>query len=347
MKIRKSSGKCGFNEQLAHLTKAGMPVEQGLRLIAEDVLQGRMAAAVNGIVMDLDRGVPLAEAFERRKTEFPPLYSKLIAAGVKTNNLPGMLLNLGRHLDLQVALKNAIWRSLAYPLVIFVGFLAVMTFISVTVLPRFGEILHEFRANLPAVTEFLLWIAPAVPIIAGVIVGLMSLLPVAWHLMAEAGALPRGGAASWSIPGIGGVMRSNLIARWCDALQLGVEAGLGLPEAMTLAAEAVGSVAVAKDTTVLVGEVSMGRRLDGFYHLRVLPRTVVSAVNLGANQNDLPRVLENLVEMYRYQSQQQVTLLPGIMMPIFMLAAGAGIMVTIFAIFTPLVRLFTSVNGGE
>src|SRR3954449_1308583 len=35
-----------FNQQLAQLTAAGMPIERGLRLVAEDMRSGRLAQAV-------------------------------------------------------------------------------------------------------------------------------------------------------------------------------------------------------------------------------------------------------------------------------------------------------------
>src|SRR5258706_2139852 len=43
-----------FNQQLAQLTKAGMPIEQGLRLIAEDMGSGRLADATRQIAEDLE-----------------------------------------------------------------------------------------------------------------------------------------------------------------------------------------------------------------------------------------------------------------------------------------------------
>src|SRR5215217_2374689 len=54
-----------FNQQLMHLTKAGLPVEHGLRLIAQDMRSGRMAATVREVADELERGTPLGEAFEK------------------------------------------------------------------------------------------------------------------------------------------------------------------------------------------------------------------------------------------------------------------------------------------
>ena len=118
-----------FNQQLAHLTSAGLPVEQGLRLIAQDMRSGRLAATIRRVSEELERGRTLAEAFEAHRGKFPTLYARIIDAGVKSANLPGVLLNLGRHLDLVHRLRAALWRAAAYPLVVLFAVALVMLFL--------------------------------------------------------------------------------------------------------------------------------------------------------------------------------------------------------------------------
>src|SRR3982751_3260875 len=43
-----------FNQQLAHLTSAGMPLEQGLRLIAQDMHRGSVANTIRQIADELE-----------------------------------------------------------------------------------------------------------------------------------------------------------------------------------------------------------------------------------------------------------------------------------------------------
>src|SRR5690349_12342037 len=52
-----------FNQQLAYLSDAGMPIERGLRLIADDLRHGGLAQSVRDVAAELERGVPLGEAF--------------------------------------------------------------------------------------------------------------------------------------------------------------------------------------------------------------------------------------------------------------------------------------------
>src|SRR3954471_20462247 len=78
-----------FNQQLAHLAAAGLPIESGLRLIARDLRRGRLADTVKAVADDLDRGTPLGQAFDNHRARFPALYGRLLDAGVRSGNLAG------------------------------------------------------------------------------------------------------------------------------------------------------------------------------------------------------------------------------------------------------------------
>ena len=89
-----------FNQQLASITKAGIPLERGLRELAADVASPRMRQLVQEVAADLEGGLTIDQAFEKRPRQFPPLYGRIIKAGVQTGRLPEMLTNLNRHLEL-------------------------------------------------------------------------------------------------------------------------------------------------------------------------------------------------------------------------------------------------------
>src|SRR6478752_70109 len=75
-----------FNRQLAQMTASGLPVEYGLRLIAKDMRSGRLGATINAVAADLEGGMSLGDAFERHADRFPPLYGRLVRAGIRANN---------------------------------------------------------------------------------------------------------------------------------------------------------------------------------------------------------------------------------------------------------------------
>src|SRR5688572_20329653 len=137
-----------FNQQLAHLTAAGLPVEAGLRLIAQDMRSGRLAATVRLVADELERGTPLGEAFEKHRARFPALYGQLLEAGVKGGDLSGVLLNLGRHMEMVQRLRSLLWRTVSYPLTVLAALAVVMTFLGLYVIPQFELLFDEFGLKL-------------------------------------------------------------------------------------------------------------------------------------------------------------------------------------------------------
>src|SRR5262249_28130255 len=130
---------------LAQLTRAGLPIEQGLRLIAQDLRRSRLKSSIQQLVTELERGVPLAQAFERHQKDFPPLYSRLLDAGIRAANLPAMLRNIGRHAEMVNRLRGAVWRSLAYPLAVLFGLLVVLSLLHWFVMPQFAAMYSTFK----------------------------------------------------------------------------------------------------------------------------------------------------------------------------------------------------------
>ena len=87
-----------FNQQLASITKACIPLERGLRELAGDISSRSMRRLVNAIADELEAGVSIEKAFEKRQKHFPPLYGRILKAGVETGRLSEMLTSLNRHL---------------------------------------------------------------------------------------------------------------------------------------------------------------------------------------------------------------------------------------------------------
>ena len=250
-----------FNQQLAFLTRAGLPVERGLRLIALDMRSGRLAKSTEAVAKELEAGVPLAEAFGRHAGKFPPLYGNLMEVGVATGNLPGMLFNLGRHLELMGRLRRELWRTVSYPLMVLGAVALILLFISLIVLPRFADMYREFSSDLPLLTLWLLAFGRVYPYVFAVGVGLIVLALVVRAILHVSGVrLHLAHAILLRTPFIGPGLKANLLARWIDAVRLGVEGGLDLPRAVGMAAEATGGRGLERDAKQLAGILARGSR---------------------------------------------------------------------------------------
>ena len=136
-----------FNQQLASLTKAGIPLEKGLRELSKDVASRPMRKLIDSIAIDLEAGMSIERAFEKRKEHFPPLYGRILKAGVETGRLSEMLTSLNRHLEISNQTRRIVFEATAYPAVVFVMGSIIMTFVLLFLIPKFRGILTEMMGG--------------------------------------------------------------------------------------------------------------------------------------------------------------------------------------------------------
>ncbi len=109
-----------FNQQLASIAKAGIPLERGLRELAKDVTSKPMRRLIDAIAGELESGVSIEEAFEKRRKHFPPLYGRILKAGVETGRLSEMLTSLNRQLEVSNQTRRIIFEAISYPAIVLI-----------------------------------------------------------------------------------------------------------------------------------------------------------------------------------------------------------------------------------
>ena len=335
-----------FNQQLIHLTSAGLPLERGLRLVAEEMRRGRLASAIRELATDLEAGTPIDKALEKRRGVFPASYARLLEAGVKSGSLAGVLLNLSRHLELMRRLRATLWRTLAYPLVVLVVLCGVLLFFTGQVVPAFHRIFLDFKIELPDATKFVMWMAEVMPPVLIAILALVLCGGPLIYLLRRFG-LDQGltDATMMTLPLVGPIMSRSLVAGWCDAVRVGVEASMDLPAAISLAGSISPSRRLRQDSEVLVAVLTAGSTLESAGRLKVVPPTVPVSMAHGARMGDLPATLKSLVDLYQQQADIRVQALPGILTPMLLLIMGVSIGLAIASLMMPMIALIGAVSG--
>ena len=335
-----------FNQQLAHLTSAGMPLEQGLRLIAQDMNRGAVANTIRQIADELEKGVPLGQAFEKHAAQFPPAYGHLIDAGVKTSNLSGMLLNLSEHLRTLASLRAALWRALAYPLMVFVALCCVVVFLGGWVFPQFADIYRTWGTVLPWATQFMVDYSRHVAVVF-LVLGVLAILLAILSRVLRNSPLHQAlrDNVVMRLPLVGPVISRSLVARWCDAVRLGVVGGMDLPRAMRTAGDAVGSARLADDGNRMAAKLEGGQPLSSNETFAVMPPTVPAAIELSSRHGGLAETLGTLAHMYQEQAQAKVGIIPAVLTPMLLTLLTGVIGFIILAMFLPFVNLISAITG--
>ena len=350
-----------FNEYLLQISRAGMPVEHGLTILSRELRSSKLKSAIDALVSDLQKGVPIAQAVAAHRQAFPPLYGQLIDVGIRTSNLPAVLARFGRHMETMAALRDSLWRAIAYPAVVFVALLILLTFLGYGLLPHYYAMIGGTNiVNVNWFTGHRMTYTPQIPLLATVVLYAGQVAPFALAILLIAGiaawiasaALRASGRDRvWidrlvlKLPVVGRAVRDSYVASWLDVLAIGTESGLDLPHALKLAANAVALPSLDHDSTAIVSQLERGQSTADA-SLRRVPVMIAMAIDLAQATGRLPTTLIALAAQFQQQAERQIRLIPGRVMPVLLIAIGLIAGAIMYSLWVPLTRLLQGLTGG-
>ncbi len=145
-----------FTRQLSTIVSAGLPLLQGLDILADQTEDPNFARVIDGIAQDVESGETFSDALKKYPKAFPELYVSMIRAGEAGGDLDGVLLQLADYLESSEELKRRIRSAMTYPVVAFSMIILIATGLVIFVVPQFAEIFGSFGRKLPAPTQFLI-----------------------------------------------------------------------------------------------------------------------------------------------------------------------------------------------
>jgi type IV pilus assembly protein PilC len=336
-----------FNQQLASIAKAGIPLERSLRELSADVESSSMRRLVVELADDLESGVPVEDAFERRRALFPPLYGRIVEAGIRSGRLSEMLTSLNRHLEISSQTRRMIIEATSYPLVVLVLSLALVTVVFSVIFPRLTPILLEMSGRLPWITRFFLATAPRAWMIwPGLGVLCIALFAIrAWLLRSPGGRWFLEGIRL-RIPILGRAYHRSVLARLADSMALLVGAGCDLPSCLRMGAAATGSETLRLDCEALAEAVEQGNSVAEADSLcPSLPSLFSYSLQVGVQRNELQDSLYSMSEMYMQQTLAQQSRVQALLMPVLVILVGGIVGLSIVAVFMPLMQMIRGIQG--
>jgi type II secretory pathway component PulF len=339
-----------LNEQIAAMTRANLPLDQGLAALGREMGRGRLGRVTSEIADDLRAGKTLPEALQQQTGRLPAYYPALVAAGVRSGRVADVLSTLTLYARTMTDLRTNVLGSLLYPCLLFAAALGLIVLTLTSVVPKFDKIFSDFRMKLPRVTEIVITLSH-VPWEYFV---LPPLLLVALLFMARLVLLlsPAGRRlwARWvyAIPLVGTLLRSARLANFTELLAILVEHSVPLPEAFRLAGAAASDPLTAAASRLIEEDLRSGIPLvDSLRSRRALPEVISWLAGQGDRRGDLAQTLRRVSGIYRNQADLRSKMLRSI------LPSGAVVVVTVavvglalLALFAPLIALMEGLSGG-
>src|SRR5882672_56464 len=145
-----------FNQELAALIKAGLPIIASLEILTERRKNQAFKKALMDVRDKVRGGASLSEAFLEQGEMFPAIYSATLASGERSGEIANVLLRYIAYQKTILGLKRKVTTALIYPAILFVLMMVLIGILIVWVVPQFTEFYKDFGADLPLLTRALI-----------------------------------------------------------------------------------------------------------------------------------------------------------------------------------------------
>ncbi len=335
-----------FTRQLATLNRVS-PLEESLRTITRQTEQERVQAIVRIVHGGVVEGRRLADAMAREPKSFPPLYRAMVAAGESSGTLPTILDRLANLLERQAEIRGKLITALAYPAILAIVALGVVTALMMFVVPQVVEQFDTVGQELPLLTRMVIVLSDFlvgwwwVMLIALVVAGL-----VGWRLLKDPSI--RLSFDSWllRIPLIGRLLRDLHAARMARTLGTMVASRLPLLEGLTLTAGTIHNrrLRVASDQIVDAirggGSLSAAMRRAG-----VFPPLLTYLAASGEAAGRLDEMLERAADYLEREFDRFTATALSLLEPAIIVVMGAIVATIVLSILLPILQLNTLAGG--
>jgi type IV pilus assembly protein PilC len=228
-----------FSRQLSVFIAAGIPILEALEVISSEVSHKLFKAALDDMVVSLREGATFGGAAAAHPEAFPPFYIGILKSAELTGELDVVLQQLSDYVERDAEARSKITSALVYPGIVFAMSIVTVVVLTVFVLPRFATLFKSLNAKLPLPTRILLGLAHDVTAYWYGIAG-MAALVVAGFVVARRSKKAKAvvDRVLLRLPIAGDLMRHAILERVCRILAAMIRAGVSLPEAMSVTANA-------------------------------------------------------------------------------------------------------------
>jgi len=231
-----------LNDEITALVRAGVPLEQGLGNLGED-LPGRLGAFAASLAARMELGQSLSDALAEEGANVPPAYRAVIDAGLRAGKLSVALESVARSSRQLAELRRLLVSGLVYPLLVSLVAWGLFVFFTIAIAPVLLDALRDFDAPgqgplavLAGWGESARFWGPAAPLAVFLLIG-------AWWLLSRRASVvePRSARLmlGW-LPWTGGTLRSVRTAAVAEIMATLIEHDVPLEQSILLAAETVG-----------------------------------------------------------------------------------------------------------
>ena len=338
-----------FFRQLAVILQSGVPLAQGLILIADNMSNQRLAGCVQHIAARLSAGEELSLSLRIYPKVFEPLAVGLIEAGEVGGILEQILDRIALLLEERAKIRGQIIGAMIYPVIVLLLATTVSLGLLIFIVPRFKTMFDSMGAELPALTSFLLDLSKIITTFEfaiGAPVTLIVIMIIFNRYYSTTNGRYVIDSFILKIPLFGDLILRSEMASMCDTLATLVDAGIPVVEALERCISASSNELTRRTLQQAIMLIQQGQELNyAVGRSGIFPKLVISMIKIGEETGKLSFMLEKLAVFYKREVESTVTSLTKAMEPAVVFVVAGIVGTIVIALYLPMFSLITNMRG--
>jgi type IV pilus assembly protein PilC len=327
-----------FCFDLEQVSRAGIPLIDGLRDLRESMENPRFREILTSILEDIEGGKTLSLALGGFPRVFNTVFVSLIRAGELSGTLTEVFENLGATLKWQDELVSQTRRLLVYPALVFVVVTGVMVFLLLYLVPQITQLLKTMGMELPIQTRILIWLSNftatwwpvllVLPITSAVVIAFMVRTRPRSRYLFDYVIL--------HLPVTGEILQKIILARFANFFALMYRSGITILEAVKTSEDIVANRVIADGLQRAGQQINAGESMsEAFRNLGMFPPLVIRMIRVGETTGALDTALMNVTYFYNRDVRDSVDKALKLLEPTLTLVLGGMLALILFSVLTP------------
>jgi type IV pilus assembly protein PilC len=337
-----------FVRQLSTMIDAGLPLIQGLEVLASQQENKTFKKILLDTKSDVEGGSTFADAMKKHPKQFDRLFCNMVAAGEMGGILDDVLKRLADYMEKALRLKKKVKGALTYPIIVLAISAMVIGVILIFVIPVFEQMFADFGGSLPLPTQMVVNLSNFVKsyflVMIGVVVVMVFLFKKYYKTEKGRRVMDR---LILKFPVFGPLLKKVAVAKLTRTLGTLIDSGVPILEALNVAAGTAGNKVVEEAIYSVRSSVSKGRTIaQPLGESGIFPAMVVQMISVGETTGALDQMLNKIADFYDEEVETAVDALTTMIEPFMIVFLGGTVGSIIIAMYLPIFAMAGAVSGS-
>lgn len=335
-----------MSRQMATMISSGLSLLRTLTIMAEQTENKELKVILGTISREVETGSSLSDATAKHPRVFPPIMISLLRAGEAGGFLDQSLVSIANNFESEVKLRATIKSALTYPVIVLIMAVVAVIAMLVFIVPIFKTMFEGFGSELPAPTQFLVWLSSIMWFVLPTIIIGSIVFTLWWGKNKNTEAVRKVvDPLKLKLPVFGNLFRKVAIARFARNFSAMLAAGVPILQVLQIVGETSGNWVIEDALRHVAESVRQGRTVaEPLSQAKVFPAMVTQMVSVGEDAGALEQMLAKIADFYDDEVQAATEQLTAMIEPLMIAFLGVVVGGMIVALYLPIFSIFEKIQ---